>query len=212
MAIPVEVERNRLRARVAHLTREAERLKGELDRIQDEQGKIDYALSVLERLAETATGTDSGHEPAVQPDNPKPLRRRSRGTYELAVQTINDSTRTWRVDELVRQMREDGWDAEVKNATETVRAALSRAVSAGAVTRTSYGVYGPAHGIPGEFSPSDAGLERGRASLRPDPGKQDLPPTDARPGGDEPQPLGRNGQDLYANSSNLEPLSGQRLE
>jgi hypothetical protein len=195
MADKVEVELNRLRNRVAQLTREAERLKLELDRVQDEHGKIDYALSVLERVTGADTGTDSDHEPAVQPDRPKPLRRRSRGTYDQAVRTINSSTRTWRVEELVRQMREDGWDVEVKNEVETVRAALSRAVSAGEVTRTSYGVYGAKRGTSEEGSPSDAVL----------------------PGDDEPQPAGRDGQDLhtsgsypngsYAYGTNVEPVS-----
>lgn len=202
MANAVESEMDRLRNRAAQLTREAERLKGELDRVQDEQGKIDYALSVLERVAETVTGTDRGHEPAVEPDSPKPLRHRSQGTYDLAVQMISGSTRTWRVDELVRQMREAGWDAEVKNETETVRAALSRAVASEEVSRISYGVYGPKHGLPGEVSRSDAGLEPGRTSLHADPGPQASSLTDA---------VGRNGQDMHANSSNVEPVSGQPL-
>jgi hypothetical protein len=201
MANAVESEMDRLRNRAAQLTREAERLKGDLDRVQDEQGKIDYALSVLERVAGTVTGADRGHEPAVEPDSPKPLRHRSQGTYDLAVQMINGSTRTWRVDELVRQMREAGWDAEVKNETETVRAALSRAVAAEEVSRTSYGVYGPKHGLPGEASRSDAGLEHGRTSLHADPGPQASSLTDA---------VGRNGQDMHANSS-VEPVSGQPL-
>ncbi len=202
MANAVETELNRLRNRVTQLTREAERLKGELDRVQDEQGKIDYALSVLERVAGTVTGTDGSHKPAVEPANPRPLRHRSRGTYDLAVQTINGSDRTWRVDELVRQMREDGWDAEVKNEIETVRAALSRAVAAGEVTRTSYGIYGPKHGPPGEASRSDTGLEHGRTSLHPAPGTQASSLTDA---------VGRNGQGMHTNSSNVEPTSGQPL-
>ncbi len=194
MADQVEIELNRLRNRGAQLTQEAERLARELDRVQDERGKVNYALEVLERLSATGTETDSDHEPAVQPDSPKPLRRRSRGTYDLAVRTINSSTRTWRVEELVRQMREDGWDVEVKNAVETVRAALSRAVSAGEVTRTSYGVYGAKRGTSEEGSPSGALL----------------------PGDDEPQPVGRNEQDLppsldldgsYAHGTNVEPVS-----
>ncbi len=156
MANGVEIERERLRDRLAELTAEAERLARDLDRVQDERGKIDYALSVLERVTETATArTGSGHEPADRPDSPKPVRRRSRQTYDLAVQTINSSTRTWRVDELVRQMREDGWDVEVKNETETVRAALSRAVADGDVARPGYGVYGPKRGTSEESSPGE---------------------------------------------------------
>ncbi len=200
MANVVEAELKRLRNRVAQLAREAERLTLELNRVQDEQGKIDYALSVLERVAGAGTGTDGDHEPAVQPDSPKPPRRRSRGTYDLAVRTINGSTRTWRVEELVHQMREDGWDVDVKNEVETVRAALSRAVAAGEITRTSYGVYGPKRGVPEEGSPSDAVLEHGRASLHPDPGTQASSPTDARPGGDEPQP-GDRLQAVYSSDS-----------
>jgi hypothetical protein len=167
MANALEIEWDLLRNRVAQLTREAERLTQELDRVQDERGKIDYALSVLERVKSTVTGhvsghvavnvtgNDSGHEPAVQPDSHKPLRRRSRATYDLAVRTINSSTRTWRVEELVRQMREDGWDVDVKNEVETVRAALSRAVAAGDVTRPSYGVYAAKRGIPEESPPGE---------------------------------------------------------
>jgi hypothetical protein len=200
MANAVESEMDRLRSRAFQLTQEAERLKGELDRVQDEQGKIDYTLSVLKRVA----GADRGHEPAVEPepDSPKPLRHRSQGTYDLAVQMINGSTRTWRVEELVRQMREAGWDAEVKNETETVRAALSRAVASEEVTRPSYGVYGPKHGLPGEASRSDAGLEHGRTSLHPASGTQASSLTDA---------VGRNGQDRHANSSNVESVSSQPL-
>ena len=175
MTNAVEIELDRLRNRAAQLTREAERLKNELDQVQDEQGKIDYTVSVLERVAGTVTGTDKSYEPPVQPDTPKTLRRRSRGTYELAVQTINGSTRTWRVEELVRQMREVGWDVEVKNPIETVRAALSRAVASGEVSRPSYGTYGP-RGLAGEVSPSDAGLEHGR-----DPGVPDLSHTNGNP-------------------------------
>jgi len=186
MTNTVEVELNRLRNRVAQLTREAERLTLELNRVQDEQGKIAYAVSVLERVA----GTDSGHEPAVQPDSSKPLRHRSRGTYDLAVRTINGSTRTWRVEDLVRQMREDGWDVEVKNETETVRAALSRAVAAGEVARPSYGVYGPKLGISEETSSSDAGLEHVSAALQ-----QLAPGTQVVPSGS------------YARNTNVEPMS-----
>jgi hypothetical protein len=178
----VEIERDRLRDRVSQLAREAERLQGELDRVQseldqvqDEQSKIEYALTVLERVAGTITEADKGHEPTVQPDRAKPLRHRSRGTYDLAVQTINGSTRTWRVDELVRQMREAGWDVKAKNPIETVRAALSRAVASGEVSRPSYGTYGP-RGLAGEVSSSDAGLEHGR-----DPGVPDLSHTNGNP-------------------------------
>jgi hypothetical protein len=50
MTNTVEVELNRLRNRVAQLTREAERLTLELNRVQDEQGKIAYAVSVFTSL------------------------------------------------------------------------------------------------------------------------------------------------------------------
>ena len=202
MANAVEVEMERLRNRVRQLTREAERLTRELDHVQDERGKVDYALLVLERVAGSATEVDRSHEPAVEPASPKLPRRQSRGTYDLAVQTINSSTRTWRVDELVRQMREDGWDAEVKNEIETVRAALSRAVSTGEITRPSYGIYGPKHGLPGEASQSDTGLKHGQTSPHHAPDAQTSSLTDA---------VGRNGQDTYANSSNVERTSEQLL-
>lgn len=70
-------------------------------------------------------------------------RNRSQITRKIALEVINSSGRSWRVPELVREMRASGWDVEVKDEESTVREMLSRALLDGDIARPGYGVYGP---------------------------------------------------------------------
>jgi hypothetical protein len=127
---------------------ERRRLRNRLTQLDDERVKITYALEVLDRI-EPETATSAARSTRTdRPAGSSILGARPGGTFERAVRIINSSGRTWRVEELVHAMREDGWSAQVRSEVETVRSALSRAVRDGLVTRLSQGVYAPPEPTP----------------------------------------------------------------
>ncbi len=123
---------------------ERRRLRDRLAQLDDERTKIEYALTVLDRIEPEASVPPAGARRGTPLDRPgMALGARPGGTFDRAVKIVNSSERTWRVDELVQAMREDGWTARVESEAETVRSALSRAVRDGLISRWSHGVYGP---------------------------------------------------------------------
>lgn len=119
---------------------ERNRLNDRLAQLDEERGHIAYALAVLDRL-------DPDKSPVTQRAPGRGRREasggRPGGTYDRAVRVINASDRTWRINELIVAMRQDGWAAQVTNEIETVRSALSRAVHDGLIDRPEQGVFMP---------------------------------------------------------------------
>ncbi len=129
---------------------ERRRLRDRLVQLDDERSKIEYALSVLDRIEPEVLASGAGTTRTTRTTRPRMdsgagavTAARPGGTFERAVRVINSSERTWRVEELIGAMREDGWTARVESEAETVRSALSRAVRDGLISRWSHGVYGP---------------------------------------------------------------------
>ncbi len=127
----IQDERQRLRERLAHLTRQAHLL-------EVERGQVDYALTVLNRLDADLT----------------PVRRRgmtitARGTASDRVSTPalaltifdEDTLRVWSQSDLMREMESRGWGDNVTNKVSAMQSALSRAVGAGQLSRVGPALY-----------------------------------------------------------------------
>lgn len=154
----VEAERRRQLARLAEI-------EAELAKMNAERGHIAYTLTALDRMdQESADSSSVSKERQTQP-SPREIsgaarRRRTRtnpppgSTLGRALKVINGSDRGWKPEEVVSAMRQEGWEAEVKNELETVRTALARAVSDGLIERRDFGVYGRLPQEPGESDQS----------------------------------------------------------
>lgn len=123
---------------------ERKRLHDRLAELDDERGRITYALSVLDRIDPDSPSTRStprARQPRLAGQGSSVGR--PGGSYDRAVRIVNSSDRVWRVEDLVVAMREDGWAAQVENEVDAVRSALSRAVKNGLIARPEPGFYGP---------------------------------------------------------------------
>jgi hypothetical protein len=133
MTNTVAAERQRLRARLAELDAEHERIM--------------FALSVLDRIDAADTSEQKSTNRRSEDHRiagSSPAGVRPGGTLDRAVAIINESDRAaWTPDELLVAMRENGWAAQVENEVETVRSALSRATRQGLIARVAHGMYGP---------------------------------------------------------------------
>lgn len=136
MTDTINAERNRLQRRLAVL--------------DEERGHIAYALQVLQRVQPPPTGS----EPVVEVRQTVRAERSPGGqstTSDAAFEVIDsEPERAWRAEEIVAAMRTHGWDAQVDNEIETVRAALSRGVKADRIRRVGYGTYGAVNRQQGE--------------------------------------------------------------
>lgn len=147
---------------MATVSDERERLAARRSALREEITHVEYALAVLDRIDDVA-----------------PTRRRSvrqgrhvaeGGTTAVAAKVINESDRNWRVDsDLISALRAGGWDAQVSDEVNTVRAALTRAARDGLVSRPGLGVYGP---LPHNQKPGAEPPQRERATGSATPSTQ----------------------------------------
>jgi Transcriptional regulator, AbiEi antitoxin len=170
MTNSVDAERRRLRERLAHLNTERTRLEiergqvvfalGVLDRIAPEvtasgSGSSSRAaepapdVDVDVEIVSTRAGDGGVDFVGRTPSGDKLIgqvkrwaKARPGGSLDHILRIITASNRSWRAEDLVPEMVEQGWDAGgVENAVEAVRAALSRATREGLIERVGHGLY-----------------------------------------------------------------------
>lgn len=138
MADPIALERARLTAR--------------LEELREEEAHIRYTLDVLARLGSASAVASSGsgdqvrrvfNDAAMQSARQAVATINRGRTAQFAIDAVTADDNLKRVDDVIASMREAGWDPDVANEVETVRAALSRAVKDGRIARRGHGLYGP---------------------------------------------------------------------
>lgn len=132
----IAVERADLRRALAGVDEHVDALRHQLTVAETEREKLAFGLSLLERIAPAAGR-------ATRVVNRKRSTTRQGGTSTFMLKAVAELGAPVVVEAIVDKMRELGWESETDNPIDAVRAALSRALREGLVTRPQHGKYGP---------------------------------------------------------------------
>lgn len=120
---------------------ERARLRDRLRVLDEERGHIEYALTILDRLAV------AGEPAAAQPERERsvPVRASANGLsmVDVVMSVINSDMRVWTLPEIVQAIRDDELVEDLDSKMNNVHTSLSRAVSRNRIKRTGPRAYAP---------------------------------------------------------------------
>lgn len=119
---------------------ERARLRDRLRVLDEERGHIEYALTILDRLA-------VAEEPAAQPERESSIPGRSSANglsmVDVVMSVINSEMRVWTLHEIVQAIRDGALVEDLDSKMNNVHTSLSRAVSRNRIKRTGPRAYAP---------------------------------------------------------------------
>lgn len=136
---------------------ERARLRDRLRVLDEERGHIEYALTILDRLAVAG-------EPVAQPERERSVPVRASGNgrsmVDIVMSVINSDMRVWTLSEIVQAIRDGELVEDLDSKMNNVHTSLSRAVSRNRIKRVGHRAYAPLL----YDAPDDEGTEPPRSS------------------------------------------------